>query len=360
MRAVRVRFVVGSALLLLTTLLSGCETVSYYGQATVGELMLLGARQPLERVLADTSLPTRTRQGLRLVIEARAFAAKELGLPVARKYATYVDLGRQFAVWNVYATPALSLQLQEWCYPIAGCAVYRGYFNESAARHYAARLAAEGVDVYVGGVVAFSTLGWFDGPVLNTFVGYSDYDLPGLIFHELAHSRVYAANDSRFNESFATFVEEEGLARWFAARNDPARFAAYQRERQLRDAFLEFMTLWRERFAALYRSDLPDTEKRAAKDALIIALRAAYQNPATSFHGRYDAFFGAGLNNARMATLTTYYDLVPAFRALRMRAPDWSAFYQAVEKLAQLPAEERERQLAALAEKNPGARSQQM
>ena len=347
MRSCARPIVVGFALL-LTNLLSGCGTLGYYAQAARGEVAVLGARLPLQRVVADPRTPERTRHALALVTDARAFAARELHLPVGGRFDTFADLGRKFVVWNVYAAPALSLNLRQWCYPIAGCAVYRGYFAEGAARDYGARLAARGWDVDVSGVVAYSTLGWFDDPVLSTFVAFADFDLLGLIFHELAHGRIYVPGDSRFNESFATFVEEEGLARWFAAHPDASGLLAYQRSRAVRGAFLTFMLDWRERFAALYDSPLPATEKLQRKAELVAGLRAAYADSLQPFRGRYDAYIDAGFNNARLATVAAYHDWEPAFRALRGKAADWPAFYREVEVLAHAPPAERERRLTAL------------
>ena len=335
--------------MLLTVVLGGCGTLGYYGQALHGGAALLLARQPISAVAADPAVSVRTRQGLQLVTAARRFARDELQLPVAGEFDTYVDLRREYAVWNVYAAPPLALELHRWCYPIAGCAVYRGYFSEGDARAYGEQLSAQGWDVYVGGVIAYSTLGWFDDPVLNTFVGYGDFDLLGLIFHELAHSRVYVPGDSRFNESFATFVEEAGVERWFALHPSPVRLAAYHHERKLRGEFLAFMHQQRAQFEALYRADLTVAEKLRRKAELITAMRAAYHAAATSFRGRYDLFFGRDFNNARLATLTTYHDWVPAFRALRVKVSNWAAFYLAVEALGRLPMVQREQRLRELA-----------
>lgn len=329
--------------------LGACESVRFYGQAVHGELTLLAAREPIERVIARTGTPDTLRARLQLVQSARRFAAASLGLPVGDRYSSYVDLGRPYAVWNVFATPPLSLTPRQWCYPIAGCAVYRGYFDRAQAEAYAAGLRNSGDDVYVGGVVAFSTLGWFDDPVLSSFDTLREEDLVGLIFHETAHSLVFAPGDSRFNEGYATFVEEQGLHAWYTAAADEAAWARVQRERAVRQAFLRFVLSWRDQLAALYAQALPEAEMRARKSALFERMVADYRASTGLIAGRYDRFFAEPLNNARLATFSTYYDWVPAFAVLYRRAGSWPAFHAAVRELAALPMDVRAARLDALA-----------
>ncbi len=213
----RPRVLALAAVVVLAGLAASCGSVRYYSQAVWGGADVLVKRKPIDRLLEPGRaqvLSAATRERLRLSQEIRDFASRELGLPDNRSYRSYADLGRPYQVWNVVAAPRLSLEPKTWCYPFAGCAAYRGYFNERAARRHGDRLAAGGYDVRVGGVAAYSTLGWFADPVLNTFLDYAEADFAALIFHELAHQVVYVKDDSAFNESFATAVEVEGVRRW--------------------------------------------------------------------------------------------------------------------------------------------------
>ena len=254
--------------------LGGCSAVEFYLQGIAGQADLLARAKPIEEVVETTPDPV-LRARLARAQAIRAYASRELGLPDNRSYTDYADLGRPFVVWNVFAAPELSLVPRQWCFPVAGCVAYRGYFSESDARAEAARLAANGDDVHVGGVPAYSTLGYFSDPVLSTFIRYREAELARLVFHELAHQVVYVRDDTSFNESFATLVEEEGVARWVAAAGrsrDPAEVAALAadaaRGQRLRAEFRALMTTTRERLAALYGGTAGDEEKRAGKAAV--------------------------------------------------------------------------------------------
>ncbi len=260
--------------------LGGCSAVEFYWQGIAGEADLLARAKPIAEVIESTPDPA-LRARLARAQAIRAYASRELGLPDNRSYTDYADLGRPFVVWNVFAAPELSLVPRQWCFPVAGCVAYRGYFAESDARAEAARLAAAGDDVHVGGVPAYSTLGYFADPVLSTFIRYREAELARLVFHELAHQVVYVRDDTSFNESFATLVEEEGVARWVAAEGrsrDPAEVATLAadaaRGRRLRAEFRALMTTTRERLAALYGGTAGDDEKRAGKAAVFAQLRA--------------------------------------------------------------------------------------
>ncbi len=351
-------------LLCACLLLAGCEGLGYYSQAVRGQLQILAARQSIDHLVnrADTAETLRAR--LRLVQSARVFAADVLALPVGGRYTSYVDLGRSHVVWNVFATPALSLSPREWCYPVAGCAVYRGYFAQADAEAYAERLRASGDDVHVGGVVAYSTLGWFDDPVLSSFDALRTDDLVGLIFHETAHSRVYVPGDSRFNEGYATFVEEQGLVQWHtqgrsvaagtevASRADA--IAKLRQERAVRAGFLRFVLGYRDALAALYAEPLAPAEKLVRKAALFARMREEYRASGGPIAGRYDRFFAEPLNNARLVTFSTYHDWVPAFAELYRRAGSWPAFHAQVQVLADNDEEVR---TAALEQLRAGARA---
>ncbi len=289
--------------------------------------------------------------------EIRAFASRELGLPDNRSYTSYADLERPYAVWNVFATPELSLKPRQWCFPVAGCVAYRGYFAEADARAEAARLAATGDDVHLSGIPAYSTLGYFDDPVLSTFVRYREVELARLIFHELAHQVVYVKDDTSFNESFAVAVEEAGIARWLAAEArtrgaaEAAQLAAdAERGRELRATFRALIAATRERLTALYASNASDDEKRAGKAAAFAALRAEYeaQKAASSGGLAFERWFAGGANNAGIASVGLYADRVPQFAALlAAENGDLPRFYARVKALAALPRRARARAAAA-------------
>ena len=331
---------------------AGCSTFSYYGQAIGGHLEVMHRAEPIPQRIADPATPPELRAKLERVLAIREFASRELGLPDNGSYRSYADLGRPFVVWNVFAAPEFSVAPRESCFPVAGCVGYRGYYGESDAERFGASLRKEGFDVFVYGVAAYSTLGWFDDPVLNTFIRYPDADLARLLFHELAHQVVYVKGDTTFNESFAVAVEEEGVRRWMAKHATPAERAAYAASRARRAEFVQLVLRYRERATALYREPLPEEAKRAAKAKLFAALDADYGELKAKQWGGfagYDRFF-AGMNNALLASVATYEALVPAFRALLAReGGDLPKFYAAVKELAQLPKPERDRALAALA-----------
>jgi predicted aminopeptidase len=325
---------------LAAVLLAGCTGLGYYGQAAQGHLALVAAARPVDDWLADARTPAPLRERLQLALEIRRFAAGELGLPENRSYTAYADLGRAAAVWNVFATPELSLELKTWCYPVLGCAGYRGYFDRAAADAFAAELRAAGYDVNVAPVPAYSTLGWFDDPLLNTFIFAPDAELARLIFHELAHQVVYAKNDTAFNESFATAVEREAVRRWLAARGDEALRAAYAAQAQRREDFLALLLAHRRQLAAVYAAAIADDEKRAAKAAILSALKDEYRRLRrerwNGFAG-YDRFFAQDLTGAHLAAVAAYNDWVPAFEALLAASGgDLGAFYAQVRRLGAL------------------------
>jgi predicted aminopeptidase len=338
--------------------LSGCEAVEFYWQGFTGQADILARAKPIPEVIEGTADPA-LKGRLERAQAIRAFASRELGLPDNRSYTSYADLGRPYVVWNVFAAPALSLTPRQWCFPVAGCVNYRGYFAEADARAEAARLAAQGDDVYVGGVPAYSTLGYFDDPVLSTFARYGEVELARLIFHELAHQVVYVKDDTAFNESFAVTVEEEGVARWIAHEaklRDPAeaaRLAAdFERGQRTRAEFRAMIASARERLAAIYASSASDDEKRAAKAAVFAEMRAENERQRLAL-GRptaFDRWFDAGANNAGIAAAGLYTDRVPQFKALlEAEGGDLPRFYERVKLLAALAKDEREVALAQAA-----------
>ncbi|MDB5888475.1 MAG: hypothetical protein JWM03_1347, partial [Rhodocyclales bacterium] len=258
---------------LLWTLLSGCAGLGpgYYWQAMSGQMEMVRKTQPIEEVLAAPETTPAMRERLKLVGEIRAFASRELGLPDNDSYRRYADLGRASVVWNVFATPPLSMQPKTWCLPVAGCVGYLGFFSEATARARAAELKAEGMDVLVGGVPAYSTLGWFADPVLNTFVNWPEPDLARLIFHELAHQLIYAKGDTEFNESFAVTVEQAGVRRWFAQHGKQDAIAQLERSERISADFATLVLTHRDALIAIYQGTGSDAEKRVRKQAQIAA-----------------------------------------------------------------------------------------
>jgi predicted aminopeptidase len=281
--------------------------------------------------------------------EARAFARAHLHLPDNNSYRLYADIGRPFVVWNVFATPEFSLAPQNHCFPIAGCVAYRGYYSQGAARGEAALQQLQGMDVSIGGVEAYSTLGWFNDPILSSMLHWGDERLATLIFHELAHQRFYVKDDTAFNESFATFVEQEGTRQWRTHRGLAPDNGNSLRQR---DQFIQLILDTRQRLETLYAQPLPAEQMRQRKAAEFERLRSDYERMRDSQWAgdkRYDAWVYTPLNNARLLPFGLYDQWVPAFAALFKReGGDWVAFYSAVEKLGRLSADGRKAALEAL------------
>ncbi len=329
---------------ILSVMSAGCANFSYYLQSADGQLRVLHARRPITEVVADPATPPALKARLELALRLRDFASAELKLPDNGSYRNYADLHRPYIVWNVFAAPEFSVTPKRWCFLIAGCVGYRGYFSRDNAEEFAAGLRAEGYDAFVSGVPAYSTLGWFDDPVLNTFINYPEYELARLLFHELAHQRVYAKNDSQFNESFAVTVETVGVERWIAERGEPAMKQAFDTAQMRRTGFLALIHEYREKLRALYQKPLAPDEMRKRKAETFAQMREAYADLKTRWNGfsGYDRFF-ADLNNAQLASVAIYTGLVPQFQQLLARCGgDLSLFYKEVEKLAALPRDERD------------------
>ncbi len=344
----RKRFWISGAALIAIVVampLGGC----YYMQAVSGQVDLLRKREPIDEVLTDDTLPEATRQRLDLVLEARRFAVDELLLPDNGSYTTYADLERDYVVWNVFAAPEFSLTPKTWCFPVVGCVAYRGYFSEEAAERQAERLAEQGFDVFVGGVPAYSTLGRFEDPVLNTMMRWAETDLIATLFHELAHQKLFIKNDTAFNESFATALAEEGLRRWLSNRGEEDSLDGYRRRDEFRNALSELANGARRDLQALYSSDLNEGEKRSEKEQRIARLRADAQKMAEERGFSGPGWLGGKVNNARLASVGLYRGYVPAFHAvLRGCAQDLQCFYAEVERLSELDADERRQRLDAL------------
>jgi predicted aminopeptidase len=340
----------------------GCQTAQFYSQAVRGQTQILRQREPIAELIEKPGTAPALRAKFELVNALREFARAELRLPINDHYTTYVDLGRRFAVWNVHAAPEFSLEPRKWWYPFVGKLKYRGYFSEEAAREYGDRLAREeGDDVYVEGTEAYSTLGWFADPLLNTFIHHSEPVLAEILFHELAHQRLFLKGDTDFNEAFATAVGEEGVRRWFLAKGDSAGYEAYTRDIQRTRQFVQLVMNARAELQELYDADdekgrrkVPAAPEatRAAKQAIIKRLRERYEQLKVSWGGAsgLDGWFRRPLNNAQLNTIAVYYELVPGFEALLRAADgDLERFYKSVRALRKLSKEERHFQLRARA-----------
>jgi len=341
--------------LLLVALLMACAgcaltaDVPYYWQSARGQMALLSLARPVDEWLADPRTDPRLRGRLQLAHQVRRFASRELALPDNRSYTRYAELGRPFVVWNVFAAPALSLQLKQWCFPVAGCVTYRGYFDRDAAEAHAAQLRAAGWETYVAGVPAYSTLGWFDDPLLSTFIHYPEAELARLIFHELSHQVVYLKGDSAFNESFATAVEEVGVERWLTAHGDAAMRSRYAEFSQRRRQFVLLLQRNRARLEAVYQQAAPEEARLAAKQAVFAELRREYEQLKQEWGGfaGYDRWFAQPLSNAHLASVATYNVWVPGFRRLlTLNGGSLPRFFDAVRQLSEQPVEQRERALS--------------
>jgi predicted aminopeptidase len=346
-RSVLVTVLVGG----FAALAGGCAQVGYYVQAAQGEYALLADAKPIDEWLATPTTSEKLKVKLEKVRQIRKFAVQELSLPDNGTFKTYTDLKRPFVLWNVVATPELSLKPTKWCFPIAGCVDYRGYYNKNDAQAFATELRHEGLDVQVAGVPAYSTLGWFNDPVLSTFIQYPDAELARMIFHELAHQMAYAPGDTQFNESFATTVEEVGVERWLVAQGDDHMRQAYMKYESRKQDFLKLLMKYRKQLEDNYARNASVADKRKQKAAIFQALKDDYQVLKVSWGGYagYDRWFAEPLSNAHLASIANYHDFVPSFRALLVREKSFPRFYEAVKKLASLDKETRHRQLTFLA-----------
>jgi predicted aminopeptidase len=323
---------------------SGCAA-PYYWQAIGGQIELLRKREPIEEVITDPYVDPTLKATLARVATMRRFAVDELLLPSNDSYTTYVELDRPYVVWNVVATQEFSVEPRQWCFPFAGCVAYRGYFDKAAAERYAARLAEDGLDTYSGGSTAYSTLGYFDDPVLSTMVAGGEQYVASLLFHELAHQRLYVKSDSEFSEAFAMVVEELGTERWLSVHGTPAELARYRTRRHRREQFGELISAQQARLKALYASAAPPDQLRADKQRAFETLRREYEALKATWGGNteYDAWFAQPLNNAALASVATYTRWVPAMRA-RLDEVGLRAFYADAAAIAELqPAQRAER-----------------
>lgn len=357
------------ALLLLGVVaaVSGCHTLGFYGQAFKGQYQIFAHEEKIQMLMADTNTPARLRAQFQLLEQLRGFASSDLKLPVDEHYQKYVDVNRPYVVWNVEAAPEFSLAPKTWWYPLVGSLEYRGYFTKPGATNYAGYLRKKGYDVSVGGVEAYSTLGWFKDPVLNTFIFEPDAELAEIIFHELGHQRVFARGDTDFNEAFATSVGEEGARRWLRGKGNEQALEQYRAHLQRNSRFVRLVQDTRARLETLYGDERTENGKlragpkkpaaakpalRESKRQIIAEMKQEYERLKAQWGGdtEFDGWFAHPLNNAHLNSVAAYYDLVPAFEQLLARnGGDLEKFYQAAENLSKKSRTERHEELRALA-----------
>src|SRR4051812_19564162 len=355
------------ALVLVLIAVSGCQTIGFYAQAFRGQYQIFAHEKPIDKLVVDPQTSDRLRQRLELLQSLRGFAASDLHLPVDGHYRKYVDLHRPFVVWNVEAAPEFSLEPKSWWYPLVGRLDYRGYFSKPGASKYADYLRKKGYDVHVGGVEAYSTLGWFKDPILNTFVFEPDADLAEIVFHELGHQRVFARGDTDFNEAFATTVGQEGARRWLQKKGNAKALETYHLAQRHNNDFVQLIARTREKLEKLYGDERNDEGKlkaakvrpitdpdelRKRKQAIYAQMQKDYAEVKRSWGGtsEYDQWFAAAVNNAQLNSVAAYYDLVPGFeRILTLNGGDLEKFYNEAERLSKMQKKERQQWLRTLA-----------
>ncbi len=330
--------------------LSGCNAVGYYSQAVGGHLKLMSAREPIDKVLVNPETPEELREKLQTLLDARQFAVSTLGLPDNDSYSSFVATGRDAVTWNVVAAPEFSVSPKTWCFPVAGCVSYRGYFDRADADAYAAELAKDNFDVTVGGASAYSTLGWFDDPVLDTMLRGSDVRYVGTLFHELAHQLLYVKDDSNFNEAFASFVEQEGTRQWLKERGEAERIEQYDASLRRGEDFVLLLQKTRNGLLEAFAQDGDEEAMREAKAAVFATMQDDYIELKEHWNGYsgYDNWFKRDVNNARLVAVSTYRRFVPAFQAMYLQAgEDLNEFYKVAKIAADLPPVERREHLNA-------------
>lgn len=325
-------------------MLGGCSTISYYGQSIRGQLGVIEASRPVEEVVADPDTADSVRRRLQQLPALRRFAVDELALPETDSYRLYADIQREALVWNVVATPVDSLVPREWCYPVVGCAAYRGYFSRHDAQIKAAALTEEGWDSAVEPIPAYSTLGWFSDPLPSTVIAWPLPDIAGLLFHELAHEALYVSGDSAFNEAYATVVEKEGVRRWLLQYGSAAQRRSHVLEEQRRQAFLGLLGQTREQLTVLYAAGVETETLLQRKGEILDELRSGYVLLKRRWGGYagYDRWFDRPLNNAHLVSVNTYHALEPAFwRILRRVDGSMVAFHAECRAMAAIPPAQR-------------------
>jgi len=341
------RWIISIALLLLLT---GCADLGYYWHNANGHLTVMNKRVDIDDMLADDELDAGLRERLQLVQEIRRFSVERLDLPANDSYLSYVELDRPYVVQNIFAAPEFSTRLYQWCYPVIGCASYRGYYDEARMLAYSDDLKSQGLEVYIGTVSAYSTLGWFDDPLLSSFINWPDYRLAGLLFHELTHQKVYIDDDTTFNESLASAVQQVGTELWLQSRQQNDQLDQLMRWSRYRDEVIALISSTRGQLAEIYASDDENADKRERKSRAFTQARDAHSGIAAKhgITGGYTRWFAGELNNAKIGSVAAYNSLMPAFiNMIRAYGLDFAPFYEYVEDLGKLEKAARESCLQA-------------
>lgn len=321
---------------------SACTTISYYHQSISGHFKMISKREQIVDIVNDSARDEKLIKQLNLALELRAFASSELKLPENDSYRSYVQLDQPYITWNVFAADKYSISLQQWCFMVVGCVPYRGYFAESEAINFAENLSEQGLDVYVAGAPAYSTLGWFDDPLLSSMIDRGEITTAAYIFHELAHQQFYLKGDGAFNEAFATAVEEIGVRQWLMQR--PQELESYNEWLMQKTIFSQFVKSSREEFELLYQQEYDSEKMLVEKEILIAEMRRKFSNlSAGNKHiSRYTNWMSGPLNNAQLGAISLYRELVPAFHEIySLCDQDYEKFYVKVESISKMPEEQR-------------------
>lgn len=321
----------------------GCSNLGYYTQAASGHLTIMAKREPIDAILQGEALSEKRRLQLEQAVKIRSYASKQLHLPDNGSYRNYVELERPFVVWNAVIAPKYSLTPEKWCFPVAGCVSYRGYYDQADAEAFAENYDDKAFDKYVGGSRAYSTLGWFNDPLTSPMLDSGEILLAEVIFHELAHQQLYIKNDTAFNEAFASAVGEQGVRQWLADEK-PDATSRYERYLQRKGGFNTLLAGTAANLREIYNSGKPDEEKQRAKDAALEQLQRDYTALKTDWEGYtgYDSWFGKPVNNARLALVSVYRDLIPEFnRWLQACDNNLQQFYSSILPFAELDKKER-------------------
>jgi len=342
--------------LALILLLSACSDLGYYWHSTKGHLALMNKRVDIDVMLQQPDLDSDLRQRLLLVQQIRTFSVDELALPESGSYRNYAQLDRPYVLQNLFAAPEFSTQLHSWCYPIVGCASYRGYYDEELLNEYVKQLKLQNFDTHIGYVPAYSTLGWFDDPVLSSFIDWPDYRLAGLLFHELIHQRIYIDDDTQFNESLAVAVQQAGTELWLKSANEDAQLDEFKRWIEYRRAVILLIEATREKLSQLYETEIDDAIKRDKKAAIFATSREGYSKIADrlNYKDGFEGWFAGELNNAKIGSVAAYNTHTSAFLAM-LKALDYnfSAFFNTVEELGEKDRATREQCLASWVDGTP-------
>lgn len=336
--------------LLLLPLLTGCANLGYYWHTAKGHLAIMDKRVDIDDLIQNPETDAKLRQRLELVKEIRQFSIERLALPESDSYTSFAQLDRPYALQNLFAAPEFSTQLVTWCYPFAGCTTYRGFYEQHRLDDFVEGLKIDNHDIHIGRVPAYSTLGWFDDPVLSSFINWPDHRLAGLLFHELTHQKVYVDDDSKFNESLATAVQQVGIRLWLLAHGENDNLDQFNRSLLYRRDVVLLIEDTRDQLSDMYKNEESSESKRLQKQQVLMRLREKYEDVATA-HNYRDGFanwFSSELNNAKLASVSTYNALVPAFvKMIEAQDNDFDAFFEYVQTIGDLNKDKRDSCLIA-------------